>query len=105
VQIITLPLTGHFGDVFKATINVGVSMTVALKTTQTLDSSSRAQILHEAAMIALFDHKNIVTIIGVITSPRNMPPIIVLEYCEKESLLDNVQESDPEVVTTSMLLT
>eukprot|EP00037_Helgoeca_nana_P029899 m.363711 g.363711 ORF g.363711 m.363711 type:complete len:747 (+) comp28070_c0_seq12:2867-5107(+) len=55
--------------------------------------------------MALFDHKNIVTLIGVVTVPRTMPVLLVLEFCEYGTLLDHVQGSDPEYVDTSMLLT
>jgi hypothetical protein len=36
--------------------------------------------------MALFDHRNIVTLIGLVTVPRNLPTLLVLEYCESESL-------------------
>jgi len=31
---------------------------------------------------ALFDHPNVVSLLGVVTVPRNIPALLVLEYCE-----------------------
>jgi len=80
-----------------------VPLVVAVKTTRSSDIAARGQLLHEAALVALLEHRNIVGIVGVITSPRDMPPIVVLEYCKHGTLLEEV--SDPDTfLDTSMLL-
>jgi hypothetical protein len=31
---------------------------------------------------ALFEHPNVVALLGIVTVPRNLPAMLVLEYCE-----------------------
>lgn len=68
---------GNFGEVYKATFTAGgrgsVALTAAVKTLKTTESSARVELLREAAFMALFEHPNLVSIIGVVTAPRNMP--------------------------------
>ena len=82
-----------------------ISITAAVKTLKQSDSSAREDLLREAALMALFEHRNLVSLIGVVTKPRNIPAMIVLEYCEHGTLLDHVKNNDPIDVDTSMLLT
>jgi len=100
---------GHFGEVYKATITNAyrgnVSLTAAVKTLKTAENSSRTELLREAALMALFDHRNLVAIIGVVTAPRNMPALLVLEFCEHGTLKEHVTDSSPESMNTSVLLT
>ena len=53
---------------------------------------------------ALFDHRNVLSLIGVITAPRDMPTLLVLAYCDSGSLLDYVQ-AQGEVTNTFTKLT
>lgn len=78
--------TGNFSQVHKATLSGttrgSVSRLAAVKMLKTGDSPARAELMREAALMALFDHPNILAQIGVVTVPRNMPALLVLEYCE-----------------------
>ena len=78
--------TGNFSEVHKATISPahrgGVQQLAAVKTLKSGDSPARAELLREAALMALFEHPNIVAQIGVVTVPRSMPALLVLEFCE-----------------------
>jgi serine/threonine protein kinase len=80
-----------------------VPLVVAAKTTRSSDIAAREQLLHEAALVALLEHRNIVGIVGVVTMPQNMPPMLVLEYCEYGTLLEEVSDPD-NFLNTSMLL-
>jgi serine/threonine protein kinase len=59
-----------------------VTITAAVKALKVVDSAARSELLKEAALTALFDHKNVVSIIGVVSAPQFMPALLVLEYCE-----------------------
>jgi len=100
---------GNFGEVFKATFTDargGVSITAAVKTLKSSDLSGRSELLREAAFMALLSHKNIIALIGVVTVPRNMPALLVLEFCEQGTLLEHVQEEfHNENVDIALLLT
>lgn len=50
----------------------GVDLTAAVKTLKTTSDSGRGELLREGAMMALFEHPNIVVLIGVVTAPRDM---------------------------------
>ena len=102
---------GNFGEVFKATVKTAslgggsVSLTAAVKTLKTSTDESRANLLREAALMALFDHPNVVAMLGVVTVPRHMPAMLVLEFCENGTLLEHVAGSNSSNVNTSRLLT
>ena len=81
-----------------------VPYVAAVKTPTSAESAARSQLLQEAAMVALLDHKNIVPIVGVVTLPSHMPPMLVLEYCEHGTLLEQVSNPNNEL-DASMLLT
>jgi hypothetical protein len=54
----------------------------SLKTTDVVgesDMAMRSLLLKESAMMALFDHANIVRVVGVVTVPVNVPPLLLLE--------------------------
>lgn len=57
---------GNFGEVFKATLTIGSGfpITTAVKTLKTADTDARSELLREAALMALFNHKNVVSMIG-----------------------------------------
>jgi serine/threonine protein kinase len=63
-------------QVYKATHKAsghGITINVAVKTLKTADASARTGLLQEAALMALLDHKNLVSMIGIVTVPRAMP--------------------------------
>lgn len=78
--------TGNFSQVHKATLSGttrgSVSRLAAVMMLKSGDSPARAELMREAALMALFEHPNILAQIGVVTVPRNMPALLVLEYCE-----------------------
>jgi len=76
--------TGNFSEVHKATVtSASVQRLAAVKMLKSGDSDARADLLREAALMALFQHVNILAQIGVVTVPRNMPALLVLEFCER----------------------
>lgn len=94
---------------WKATLSThhggGIALTTAVKTLKAGNDTSRKELLHEAALMALLEHGNLVAILGVVTAPRNMPALLVLEYCEYGTLISYVCMTDPEYLDTSMMLT
>jgi serine/threonine protein kinase len=70
---------GNFGEVFKASLQGTLSVTAAIKTLKVSDGTGRAELLGEAALMALFNHPNVVQLLGVVTVPRNMPALLVIE--------------------------
>ena len=52
---------------------------------------------------ALFDHRNVLSLIGVITAPRDMPTLLVLAYCDNGSLLNHVQAQGKEINASTKL--
>jgi len=100
---------GNFGEVFKASIRStalgSVAITAAIKTLKTTDATGRSELLKEAALMALFHHPNVVQLLGVVTVPRNMPALLVIEYCEQGMLLEYARRVDVDTVDTSLLLT
>ena len=47
-----------------------------------VSDEGRETLLKEAALTALFNHDNVVKLVGVVTAPRTMPPMLILEYYE-----------------------
>lgn len=80
-----------------------MALTTAVKALKVNEKAARDELLREAALMALFDHPNIVAIIGVVTSPQNMPALLVLEFCEHGTLLQHVKKA--QSLQTAMLLT
>ena len=83
---------GNFGAVHKGLLNEQASkgapaFVVAVKTAN-LDSDgsdNRKDLLHEAALMARFDHPNIVALIGVVLQPASQPKVVMQHY-ERGSL-------------------
>eukprot|EP00049_Salpingoeca_infusionum_P016497 m.338422 g.338422 ORF g.338422 m.338422 type:complete len:1906 (-) comp16084_c0_seq12:3106-8823(-) len=84
---------GNFGEVMKGLVKEPgrVEMIVAIKTLHR-DTGVEGQIemMQEAALMAQFEHPNIVGLVGVVT--RSTPVLAVLEYCENGSLIDFLQK-------------
>ena len=49
-------------------------------------SSARTDLLREGALMALLDHPNLVNIIGIVTKPRDMPVVLLMQLCARGSL-------------------
>jgi len=84
---------GEFGAVFEGTFKAEVKeIKVAVK--QLLSATSednRIRFLKEAAIMAQFNHANIVSLIGVCVHPTSEPTLIVLEYMHLGSLYSFLQ--------------
>eukprot|EP00040_Diaphanoeca_grandis_P027124 m.153705 g.153705 ORF g.153705 m.153705 type:complete len:2258 (+) comp30843_c0_seq3:182-6955(+) len=88
--------SGKFTDVFKGELSeiqqdLTLKVIVAVKSTRSSHSSqeeeARNTLLKEAALLALFDHRNIISLIGVVTAPRDMSVMIVQSFCDNDSVL------------------
>jgi len=106
---ITVVGQGHFGEVAKSTIAPNghhtVSQVVASKCLLATTPESRNALLREAALMALLEHSNLVQLVGVVTVPRSMPPLLLMEYCEHGNLLEVVRLGEEEDLDVSLLLT
>lgn len=75
---------------------------VAAKIAKTAKSDARDDLLKEAALMAMLEHPHIVSLIGVVTVPRDMPPLLLLAYCEHGTLADYVTK-DSELTMVALL--
>ena len=80
---------------------------VAAKTVKAAEDggATRTELLEEAAMLALLDHRNILPLVGVITVPRDLPALVLLMYCERGTLKDHVEAAGIGGINTVTLLT
>lgn len=62
------------------------SLPVAVKEPRGDGGMTREDVEREATLLALLDHHNVVAIVGVVTVPPSLPPLLLLEYCENGSL-------------------
>ena len=88
---------GNFGEVSKGVVNEGNGrgdMTVAIKVLhKSADAATaRGQLLEEAALMAQFDHANVVKLIGVVT--QGNPLLVVMEFCSGGALDSYLQAND-----------
>jgi len=105
---------GAFGEVYIGEVQEHALLPkypVAAKTLRlsedAKDSDADAQrddLLKEATLQALLVHDHIVQVVGVITIPNNIPPFVLLEYCERGTLESFVREGDHEVELLLSLL-
>nr|BAG55488.1 receptor-type protein tyrosine kinase [Monosiga ovata] len=85
---------GEFGQVFEGYYlgegrGEASKLTVAIKLLKSdgdVSSTTKARFLKEAAIMAQFNHPNIVSLVGVCTLPQKEPTLIVLEYMHLGSL-------------------
>ena len=82
---------GNFGDVYRGMLNERAtnglpSYHVAIKTPSpdADGTTNKKDLLQEAALMAQFNHPNIVALIGVVS--RNQQCKVVLQFCDKGSL-------------------
>ena len=74
-------------------------------TMQQCEEVVRTGLLREAALTALLEHRNIVGVVGVCTAPRDVPAMVLLEYCEEGNLRDLCAGATPESMTVAERLT
>ena len=101
--------SGAFGEVFLYEVNEpkrGIPpYQVAAKTVKPGGSMGRDELLKEAALMSLLNHRNVMALVGVVTVPRNLPALVLMVYCEGGELLGYVKNSSPDRLSTTKLLT
>lgn len=98
---------GSFAEVYKGQLTDPVTSTtisVAVKTVKNAVETSRDDLLHEAAIMALFVHPNVIKLIGVITTPTDMPAMILMPYCEDGTLHECISRENSHTITTVTML-
>jgi len=87
--------SGQYGEVHEGVLSVaGVAHRVAVKTPKAGGSGDNsAALLSEAALMAPFDHPNVVALVGVVT--RATPCKVVLQLCTRGSLQAALQAASP----------
>jgi len=100
---ITLLGEGEHGAVFQYQLhekNKGrLPFPVAAKTlkataeTPTRSTTGREALLKEAALMALFDHRNVVALVGVCTVPRDVPALVLMELCDRGTLQEHLENA------------
>ena len=80
---------------------------VAAKSVKAIAGAAEAKqaLLREAALVALLDHRNVVSTVGVCTAPRDVPALLLLAYCPGGSLKTFAGEASPDSMTCSERLT
>ena len=66
---------------------------VAAKMVKLGSSAGMVALLKEAALMALLQHRNVLALVGVVTAPRDLPALILLEYCEGGELLSTAKDT------------
>jgi len=101
--------SGNFGEVFKGELSEShmgrtLKVIVAVKVCKGKSGGNEQEnLLKEAALMALFEHRNVLSLIGVITAPRDMPAMLVLEHCDNGSLLDYIHKHVLDTATSTKL--
>ena len=102
---------GHFGEVWQYTVGEPFShvppypvAAKTLKADQAVDDA-REVLLKEASMSATFEHRNVVKLVGVVTIPRDVPVLILFEFCANRRLDTYIRERGSVTIGTSMILT
>ena len=88
-------------------VTLATSFFVAAKTLkgETAGGNSRDDLLKEAAVMALFKHRNVVALVGVVTTPRDVPVLILLSFCGGGDLQSFIKKKGSENLDTADLLT
>ena len=66
---------------------------------------AREALLREATLGALLQHRNIVATVGVVTTPRDRPALLLLAFCAEGNLDDHVNEATPTSMSVVERLT
>lgn len=100
VIVLLMQLSGQFGVVRKAVLYLNETHTEStltavkmLRTTNMKDKDIH-DLLQEARIMYQFNHVNVLSIIGLVWQ-KGDPPLVVMPFMGKGSLLDMVQKDDP----------
>jgi len=66
---------------------------------------ARSTLMREAALGALLVHRNVVATVGICTTPRDVPALLLLAFCPESSLKELVNSASPESISVSERLT
>jgi len=91
---------GNFGEVYKGTIKA-TGQVVAIKTCKLTTEEAKKGFMEEADTLKLYDHPNIVQLVGTATATANLPAMIILELLSAE-LLDYLKEHRSEGVQVEL---
>ena len=93
---------GVSAEVFKATVTArsgtATPMLVASKEPRSDGKMTREDVEREAVLMALLEHPNVLKLVGVVTVPRTMPALMLLEYCEHGSLEIYLREQSTDAI-------
>ncbi|XP_063716902.1 tyrosine-protein kinase CSK-like isoform X2 [Symsagittifera roscoffensis] len=89
---------GEFADVWRGELR---GNTVAAKQIKKQGQDESEKILAEASIMTELKHPNLLRLVGVVTDD---PILMLVEYCDKGSLLDVLRTQGRQVITLSKLL-
>eukprot|EP00035_Acanthoeca_spectabilis_P014132 m.268599 g.268599 ORF g.268599 m.268599 type:complete len:2132 (-) comp16059_c0_seq3:59-6454(-) len=98
---------GNFAEVFRAQVDERERhmppYPVAAKVLKGgLDPEIRKAFLREAALMAMFEHPHIVQLVGVCTVPADMPPLLLMQFCDRGSLESYLRSFTEEAAEARM---
>ena len=100
---------GAFGEVSLYEVNEpkrGIPpYRVAAKTVKPGGALGRDELLKEAALMGLLNHRNVLALVGVVTVPRELPALVLIMYCEGGELFEHVRKAGPDGISTAKRLT
>ena len=77
----------------------------AVKTVKPGASVGRDELLKEAALMAMLDHRYVLGLIGVVTTPRDLPALVILMFCEGGELVTHVSDAGRDGLSATDRLT
>ena len=66
---------------------------------------AREALLREATLNALLAHRNIVKTVGICTTPRDVPALLLLAYCEHGTVAAHCADATPASITVAERMT
>ena len=100
---------GAFGEVHQYQLEAhSMSYFVAAKSIKAGAAGAeeaRADLLREATLGGLLDHRNVVSTVGICTAPRDVPALLLLGFCPEGNLEELCHHATAESMTVSERLT